>query len=848
MVGEDRTREITVPGAWQAQFDDLRLHAGRARYEREVEIPDGWMDATVRLCFGAVEYSCVVSVNRHDAGRHEGGYLPFCLDVTGLLHRGRNTIEVDVDDPGPETTGQTAFADVPHGKQSWYGPLGGIWQSVWIEALPEAWIDQVRVQADPHTGHLLVSPTLAGDPGRRQVELCVTAPSGTASWTTEVAAGSDLAVDVGTPERWHPGSPRLYRVDLRLGDDHVTAETGFRSVTTENGLVLINDRPVYLRGALDQDYYLGGISTPPSDDLRRQQLLRAGELGVNLLRCHIKVPDPRYLWWADRMGMLVWAELPNAGRLSEDARRALRLTLAGMVARDDHHPSIVVWSIMNESWGIDLAGDPEHRRWLADTFMWAKQLDPTRLWVDNSACQGNFHVRSDLNDFHWYRAVPDGAADWSAWTAGWVSDPAASWSPHGDAERRGDEPLILSEFGTWGLPDVDGLRDDFGAEPWWFDSGSGWGEGVVVPRGVVERFHEWRLDEVFGSWREFVAESQRHQGEGLSYQIRDLRRHPEIAGYVITEFTDVHWECNGLLDMARNPKEFHHRLPGVNAEDVAVAWPSSYHFSEGEPLTVDISVSHFSQRDLDRFRVKVSLDGQQVHELLGGVLPAGRTVALGRVEVLAPRAGHEPERCDLEVVLLDRHGRLVNRDSLSLVALTSPPPVDPNGAAIVRSRLDEQTIGHLEAGGRAVIVAGSADAVPSGLGLELHRREGSRWSGDWAQGLGFVRPAVSAGLGIGPRVDLTFGGVAPQHVLDGVGPEHAQDMLGGLYLGWIHNMAGTVVAFRCGRGAGIVTTFRLLSEDALGRHVLARLVALVSDEGFRPELELATGGQRPRGV
>ncbi|MBA2313126.1 MAG: transcriptional regulator [Actinobacteria bacterium] len=190
----------------------------------------------------------------------------------------------------------------------------------------------------------------------------------------------------------------------------------------------MNGQPIYLRGALDQDYYHSTIYTPPSGDLLREQVLRAKELGLNCLRCHIKVPDPRYLQWADRLGILVWAELPNWKTLTEDARRRGRETMAGLIRRDFNHPSVVIWTIINEGWGMDLPGGEQHRRWLAETFHWVKDIDPTRLVVDNSACSPNFHIESDLNDFHLYRAIPDQVSEWREWTASWVGAPESTYS------------------------------------------------------------------------------------------------------------------------------------------------------------------------------------------------------------------------------------------------------------------------------------------------------------------------------------------------------------------------------------------------------------------------------------
>jgi hypothetical protein len=802
-------RRIRVPGVWQDQFDDLRLTAGTARYTRDVEVPAAVGGRRAWLCFGAVEESCTVFVNGHDVGRHEGGYLPFELDVTDRLRPGAaNTVTIEVADAESDR-----FDETPHGKQSWYGPIGGIWQSVRLEARPEAFVRRARVTAD-HTGAARIDVAVAG--GVKRVRCEVRAPDAR-TWAAEGDPAETLTIDVDRPARWSPDAPHLYRLTVHAGEDVWQDEFGFRSVRAEGGRVLLNDEPVYLLGALDQEYYLPGIATPPSDELLRLQAVRAKELGVNLLRCHIKVPDPRYLRWADRLGLLLWCELPNWRVLGDDARRRARETLAGMVERDFNRPSIVIWTIVNESWGIDLAGDAEHRAWLAETWSWAKRLDPTRLWVDNSACVGNFHVRSDLNDFHFYAAVPDGARTWTEWTAAWIAEPQGTWSPHGDADARGDEPMVLSEFGCWGLPDVDRLTDEHGRDPWWFATGQDWSGGVVHPAGVRERFAEWGLDEVFGSWAGFVAASQEQEFDGLAYQIRDIRSHPEIAGYVITEFTDVHWECNGLLDMRRDPKAFHDRFHTVNRARPVVPLAERTRFAAGDTAVVRV--------------LAPGRDGERLRWWCDALGVAGDVAAPGVVELPVPEL-HAPRR----VVLT------VEDAELPLLLLPAEPACREDVPVVARL---QDAADHLDRGGRAVVVATDEASLPDGVGVRVQRRAGSLWHGDWAQGMGWLHPRLTGGLDIGPRVDLGFVGLVPDHVLLGYESTDRADVHAGSYVGWLQANAALVAGFRHGAGAGIVTTFPLLGEpagDPLGRLLRARLTEMAADPAFAPAKKLRAAG------
>jgi hypothetical protein len=847
-------RDISVPGVWQAQFDDLRRFAGVAWYERSAPIPSAWSSRTIRLRFGAVDYLCSVWINGIYAGGHEGGYLPFAVDISDKVKCGAaNTVTIRVLDPGPSDKTPVSFAEIPHGKQSWYGPLGGLWQSVFLEARPPTFVDRISIDPDVGTGTVTTRAWL-GRPARggELVDCRVTSPDRHTTWTEVIQEAErggtefELRVAIGQPELWDVESPRLYSLDVRCHNtdgsiDELSDTFGWRTVATRDGKVLLNDRPVYLLGALDQDYYHGTIAAPPSDDLLRRQMLLARELGLNLLRCHIKVPDPRYLYWADRLGILVWAELPNWIDLTEDSSERARQTLQGMIERDAHHPSIIIWSIVNESWGADLAGKEHHRRWLRDTFTWGKSLDRTRLFVDNSACPPNFHVVSDINDFHVYRTIPDWCDEWTDWVDSWIENPGITYSPHGDARRSEDEPQVVSEFGNWGLPDVRELIDDDGNEPWWFDTGQEWGDGVMHPRGIERRFAEWGLSDVFGSWDGFVAASQQHQFEGLKFEIEDLRRRNEIAGYVITEFTDVHWECNGLLDLARNSKTYHHHFSEINAPDVVLARPLRYRYVSGETVHVETSVAHWSA-DISRgWSVRWSVEGFALGGWLDGLsLDEASVGSGGRISFAVPDVECST-RAILHLSLRDHHDREVNRNSVPLLLFTTSDATAGAYSDVVRTRLDDATATELQNGARVVVIATSEDALAPGLAASIKRRSGTPWKGDWAQGMSWLRPPLTEGLPLLSRMDMTFVGLTPRHVILGYGPDDKDDVLSGYYLGWLHATVANIAAFTYGSGAGIVCTLPLLdqtNDDPLAAALLNRLCELVSSPNFSPTKRL----------
>jgi hypothetical protein len=642
--------------------------------------------------------------------------------------------------------------------------------------------------------------------------------------TAEGPAFETAIVDA-TP--WQPARPVLYTLELATSDDRWSTTFGFRDVGTDAGMVTINGEPVYLLGALDQDYWPATIATPPSDEALDREMRLAQELGLNLLRCHIKPPAPAYLDAADRAGVLVWCEPPSWISLTPDARRRATDTIAGMVERDANHPSLLAWSIVNEGWGVDLTGGAEDRAWLADTFAWAKALDDSRLWVDNSACPPTSHARSDLNDFHLYRAVPDQLASWRRWTTGWAKDAGRTYRP--DGSRSGEEPRVLSEFGIWGLPDPGGLHDEARDEPWWFDNGGDTPDAIVRPSGVRDRFDDWGLGEVFGSWDGFVRQSQEHQFEGLKAEIEDLRLHPEIAGYVITELTDVHWEANGLLDLRRNRKAFHERFKEVNAEMVLIGRPEHTRYRSGESAVVHVEVA--SPRPVPDVRVawKIASLG------LDGIALPAEPITFDVPALNAPVAA----TVSFELLGSGASGSVRNS---TVLWLFPDEPATRSSDVMVASSWDEVEE-RIEAGGRAVVIATDDGALPDGGGVSLDPWDTDDDANGWfrSAGLGWLHPRLTDGLPLGPRVDLAFLGITPQHRLRGYGPEHRSDLLAGHFLGWIRDVTASIAGFRHGHGAGIVCTFPLLrsqGRDPVAAALLDRLVEIAGDRRFSPKTEL----------
>jgi hypothetical protein len=907
-------RSIQVPGPWQAQFEDLRDYSGVAWYRKQFEVADGRTGGPsaqrlenppsahppVRLSaylhFGAIDYFATVWLNGQLVGEHEGGYLPFELDVTDRLRDGEaNELVVRVIDPGndadflPEFT----FAEIPHGKQSWYGPIGGIWQSVYLERRSATHLSRVRVTPDVPGEQVRV------DVGLNQAAdqplglwLNVTDPEGQLRRHRFVlAAGKEsdtLTIPVPEPVLWDTTAPNLYDLQAVLLDgsddraavlDQFGTRFGMRTIATSStGHLLLNGRVLYLRGALDQDYYPDLIYTPFSDAELEDQFRKAKHMGLNCLRTHIKITDPRYYDAADRIGLLIWTELPNWQELTDVAKRRAKETLFGMVDRDWNHPSIIIWTIVNENWGVDLAVNSGHRAWLAEMYTELKNLDPHRLVVGNSPCFTNFHVVTDIEDFHNYYAMPDHYRKWKEWVQTFASRPPwtfahvyesiESWreyirdpwnpiprQPAPEVRRRGSEPMVVSEFGNWGLPDVAKLRECYGGrEPWWFETGIEWGDGVVYPHGIEQRFKAFHLDKVFPTLTDLAAASQRMQFAALKYQIEQMRRHPTIVGYIITEFTDVHWESNGLLDMCRNPKSFYDVIGQVNCPDAIV--PTDWEriaFWEGERCEVKLALSHFSSADLRDARLEWQLDlGPEIRGAFDGIYPErAQLTSIGTVVFDVPRL-EQATRARLEMRLLSASGELVTRNHHELyffprlespsreVRLAAPglprlsarlagmgyEMVDESAAdLVVVERMTDELRWHVQNGGRVLWLAEQPESQQAHLGpISIAQRHGRSWQGDWASSMSWIRQDKMFGdIPSGGTVDFAFADLTPETVIVGLTPrDFAANVHSGLFVGWLHHPVALVAERPIDRGRLMICTYTL--RDHLGSHPVASIM------------------------
>lgn len=879
-ASDGQVRSIAVPQPWQAAFADLRHKGGTATYSRRFGRPALAEDEIALLHFGAAAETAEVRVNGQILARHEGGHLPFEVPLPRAILRDINDLTVICHAPDGSPGDAPPFAEMPHGKQSWYGITGGLWQSVRLETRPILHAAHVAINADM-TGRMTAQITIAG--GSAEAEVILLSPEGAPLARGRTSDGA-VALTTPSPRLWSPEDPALHTLRVTLGSDVTDHPFGFRSFSAKGGQLLLNGKPWYMRAALDQDYYPEGICTPPSTAFLEDQFRKARELGLNMLRCHIKIPDPRYYEVADRMGMLIWTEIPNVATLTARSKAAMKSTMEGILQRDGNHPSIVIWTLINEDWGTRLCEDQGHRDWLKGMVDWLRQRDPARLVVDNSPCHGNFHVKTDINDFHYYRSVPERRAEWDALTAEFAAGADWAWSPFGDAERDGDEPLIVSEFGVWGLPDPTKVQID-GTEPWWMETGQAWGDGAAYPHGVQTRARDLALDRVFGSLDTFFTAVQGYQWMNLKYEIEVMRRHASIMGYVITEFTDVHWESNGLLDMNRNPRSFHDVFNTINADVVIVPVVDRYAGWGGSTF---------------RFSAMLATGGSAVPagtlrwiagEASGRIaVPATGPVSavpLGEIALTLPES--VPGGMLNIGLMLESDGRILasncvtvavhpRRDTRDLPSIATADPriaafatglgysVVPAAQAQVTlaSALDTAEISAMQSGARYAVFADGSAKTQRNLRLDAPAREqpfipivddtpglprgpesqipnialtprhGTMWRGDWIAGFSWIRrEGVFVDLPGGPMIDLSFDRIVPHHVMTGFRSwEWADKVHAGLVVGWVHKPAALLAERQVGHGGLVATTFRLFEEppgaDPLAATLFDRIIRLAA--------------------
>jgi len=487
-------RRIQVPFCPQSELSGLRITdpGDVVWYRRRFDAPAA---KRLMLHFGAVDYRATVTINGEEVAAHEGGHTPFSIDITGLAGRDGNQLIVRAEDPLADRT-------IPRGKQHWttrpegifYTATTGIWQSVWIEPLPERSIESLRVIPDLDSGTVDVQASGSGE-----VEIAVTFEG-----RVVATRRGNGALRLDEVHAWSPQSPHLYEVQVRLGEeDTVESYFGLRSVEARDGQFWLNGEPFVQRLVMDQGYYPGGLMTASSADGFRRDIELARSFGFNGARKHQKTEDPRYLYWADRLGFLVWSEMASLRAPSVEGERRLAAEWEAAVLRDRDHPCIVAWVPVNESDGLG----PDPAQFLDELHRTTKRLDPSRPAVSNDGWE---HATTDLCTLHDYGTAAELAGRYRSLESALEASARTRPAYLRGYSHRG-EPVIVSEFGGVAL------RGD-----------GGWSYSEVPDAAALLR-----------TYRDMIGA---------------LMEVGPVEGFCYTQLYDVEQERNGLATFERRPK------------------------------------------------------------------------------------------------------------------------------------------------------------------------------------------------------------------------------------------------------------------------------------------------------
>lgn len=538
-------REILVPFCPESRLSGIGYtdFISGVAYRRNFELSQEELSGRVLLHFGAVDYEASVYVNGTLVGSHKGGYTSFCFDITKHVAPGPNTLFVAVKDDvrsGLQPKGKQAHLYASSGCD--YTRTTGIWQTVWLEFVPERRIQSAKYYPDPANGKVTVTGLVQGQGTLQLTALWEDKPVGEAALSVEDGFFS-VQLDLSETHLWEPGKGGLYTLLLSFGEDRVKSYFGLRTAKFQGRKFLLNGKSLFQRFVLDQGFYPDGIYTAPTEEDLVKDIQLSFAAGFNGARLHEKVFEARFLYHCDRLGYLVWGEYPNWGL--DHAHPLSTETYLNQwseaVERDFNHPAIIGWCPFNETWGY--REEREKNALLSSLYKLTKRLDPTRPCIDSS---GNYRVLSEVYDIHDYdqdtqsfQARWDGLTDRIRETGGVIpaEDPFFNSAPEGPSGRApffnqpyDNQPIFVSEYG--------GIR-------WPDDTVEGWGYGNA-PATPEEFFARYK---------------------GLT---EALLNNPEIFGFCYTQLYDVEQEVNGLYTYGRVQKFDISLIRKINQQKAAI--------------------------------------------------------------------------------------------------------------------------------------------------------------------------------------------------------------------------------------------------------------------------------------
>jgi len=523
-----------APESSRSGISDTGFHLN-CWYEREFDLP--MSEGRVLLHFGAVDYRARVWVNEQFMVEHEGGHTPFTIDITPVLNEnGPQRITVWAQDNPYDLAkprGKQDWQLEPH--SIWYPRTTGIWQTVWAECVGGTYIDRIRWTPHFERWEIGFEAFVTGE-RHNGIELKVKLTVGNqllVNDSYEVIDGevhrriglSDPGIDDYRNQLlWSPEKPTLIHAEIQLWYkdkllDEVKSYTAMRTVGVQRDRFMLNGHPYYLRLVLDQGYWPETLMTAPSDEALRLDVELAKRMGFNGVRKHQKIEDPRFLYWADVLGLLVWEEMPSAYRFTPKAVERITREWTEVIKRDSSHPCIVVWVPFNESWGVpDLTATEAHRNYVQALYHLTKTLDPTRPVIGNDGWES---TTTDIIAIHDYDNNPGQLAE--------RYGPEVKLSDLFDRKRPGGRVLTLDGYPHQGQPvmlsEFGGIAYAIQDKP---DANKAW--GYVRCSNISELQIRYAA------------------------LLNSVNRIEMFSGFCYTQFTDTFQEANGLLYADRTPK------------------------------------------------------------------------------------------------------------------------------------------------------------------------------------------------------------------------------------------------------------------------------------------------------
>lgn len=524
---------IIVPFPYQCELsgiNDKGVHE-IVWYARSFQFIEEWKDCDLLLHFGAVDYSCTVFVNGEEVGSNHGGHVPFSFDIAPYCQIGENRLTLRVEDRKDpfQPRGKQSSTGLPYGID--YYCTTGIWQTVWLEP-----VSKIRIES------LRITPIV----NERAFELKIYLHGPSADWTVEAevldegkpcavvtrqicSATARLFIRIPDATLWHPDHPKLYDLKVRLSRngqliDEIDSYVGLRSIELMDGKFCLNGEPIYLKMVLDQGYWPESYMAAPSDEAIKADIEWTKRYGYNGARKHQKIEDPRYLYWCDRMGMLVWGEMANARAWSTSTEEMLMAEWSRAVQRDYNHPCIVAWVPVNESMGfMGLETDHPGQYAFVERIVKSTRIQDTmRPVIDNDGWE---HTDvSDIIAIHDYTQTAEGLRERYRETLKGGPLPRTTWIPSKRTFARGSkhwgQPVMLTEVGGF----------------------------LSIPPDVPLE----QLDSLYGDYGTVSSNDE------LLVRYRDLMSGiaslPFVSGFCYTQLVDIEQEMNGLLTYDRRPK------------------------------------------------------------------------------------------------------------------------------------------------------------------------------------------------------------------------------------------------------------------------------------------------------